>query len=132
MYINEALQKFAKIRLPEWPIGHFIVPHYSNRLIVDEEGNHYILSELEILNPNWMVCDEKKFKEINIKFVFDDWRSKGKSIYNTDKGIKLSNGSFHSGTVFEGKISIPIDEVDEFIKNVKLDYTPVFYIFKVE
>jgi len=39
--------------------------------------------------------------------VFDDWRVAGKSVYDTDLGVKLSNGDLHSGTTWTVEINLP-------------------------
>ena len=65
---------------------------------------------------------------MKIKLVFDDWRKKGKSIYNTSEGIALSNHGFHSGSTFDGEINLGNWEEKELRKAIEEGYQPVFWV----
>lgn len=69
-------------------------------------------------------------KPRSIELVFDDWRKKGfgHSVYDTEKGIELSSGSFHSGTTFTGTISLDDEEYEQFAQALGDGYRPVFMI----
>jgi hypothetical protein len=62
---------------------------------------------------------------LKIRLVFYDWNNK--SVYNTEKGVELSAGDFHSGSTFEATIECPYDEED-LKQALKEGYNPVFYI----
>lgn len=71
---------------------------------------------------------EEKMR-IKVKLVFDDWQKKGKSVYNTEKGMQLSEGLFHSGTTFEGSMELPsLLDAQELEKAIKEGYQPVFWV----
>jgi hypothetical protein len=64
-----------------------------------------------------------------LNFVFDDWRNdKGESVYSTEKGVELSLGSFHSGTVFVGDIYLQHDNEQDLRQALAEGYHPVFTI----
>ena len=56
---------------------------------------------------------------MEIKLVFNDWQRNLKSIYNTEEGVKLSSGDFHSGTTF--KATIALDEEHEQVLREALE-----------
>ena len=65
---------------------------------------------------------------MKIKLIFTDWLSNGKSIYNTEKGVDLSMGQFHSGTTFDAEIDLDQDDVDDLEECIRSGYTPVFEV----
>lgn len=66
---------------------------------------------------------------MKIQLVFQDWLNKNhESIYNTEKGIELSSGDFHSGAVFEATINC--DDELELQNALNKGYRPVFYVVK--
>ena len=65
---------------------------------------------------------------MKIKLVFNDWQKDGESIYNTEKGIDLSMGDFHSGSVFNGEIVVNAAQKLELEKAMKAGYQPVFWM----
>lgn len=66
---------------------------------------------------------------MRVKLVFKDWlNDKGESIYNTDEGIDLSIGEFHSGTTFDGAIYLLRLEEEELTKAIQNGYHPVFEV----
>lgn len=66
---------------------------------------------------------------MKIKLIFDDWRDRNnKSIYNTEKGVELSIGPFHSGTTFDGEIVLPQENVEELRIAIQEGYKPVFIL----
>ena len=69
-------------------------------------------------------------KTIKISLVFDDWTKEGKPIYNTEEGVDLSLGIFHSGSTFEGTISLNEDDAEELIEAMEKGYQPQFWITK--
>lgn len=66
---------------------------------------------------------------MKIKLVFSDWQLRGKSVYNTEKGIQLSLGQFHSGTTFNGEIILDEDDEEELKQALKDGYEPVFCVY---
>ena len=44
--------------------------------------------------------------KLKCKFIFYDWIKDGKSVYQTEKGITLSDGDLHSGSTFNGVIAL--------------------------
>jgi len=67
---------------------------------------------------------------MKIKLVFDDWRRGMKSIYQTEEGIEMSMGNFHSGTTFNAEIILDSEEEKDLRESLKSGATPVFYISK--
>ncbi len=65
---------------------------------------------------------------MKIKLVFEDWQRIGKSVYNTEKGIDLSSGQFHSGTTFDGEIKLDECDEQEIRASMKDGYNPVFWV----
>ena len=61
---------------------------------------------------------------------FADWQNNGKSIYNTEEGIALSLGDFHSGSVFEAEIKLDDYQAAELANAIQDGYQPVFTVFK--
>ena len=59
------------------------------------------------------LIDAHLSKCCGVKLMFVDWIDiKGKSIYNTEEGIRLSMGDLHSGSTFTLD-SLPIEEIKE-------------------
>ena len=50
------------------------------------------------------------------------------SVYNTDEGIELSMGQFHSGSTFDGEIKLSKVDEYELERAIKQGYGPVFSI----
>ena len=67
---------------------------------------------------------------MKIKLAFHDWIKDGKSVYNSEQGIQLSMGDFHSGTVFDGEINLSSDNEEEILRSIQSNVYPVFYMFK--
>jgi len=65
---------------------------------------------------------------MKIKLVFEDWKKNGKSIYNTEDGIELSIGDFHSGTTFNGEINLSPDNEEELKQAIKNKNFPYFML----
>lgn len=67
---------------------------------------------------------------MKVMFVFDDWRNReGKSIYQTEEGIKLSAGDFHSGTIFNGEIWLDEEQMEDLLNAIKVHKArPIFEI----
>jgi len=65
---------------------------------------------------------------MRIKLIFSDWQKNGKSVYNTEDGIALSCGDFHSGSTFDGKIVVDTEQERELDKALKTGYRPVFWV----
>jgi|2_EtaG_2_1085320.scaffolds.fasta_scaffold96731_1 hypothetical protein len=64
-----------------------------------------------------------------VNFVFSDWRNnKEESVYSTEKGVKLSLGSFHSGTAFVGDMYLSHDDQQDLRQALAEGYHPVFAI----
>jgi hypothetical protein len=66
----------------------------------------------------------------NIFLIFDDWREMGKSIYQTEKGVELSMGDFHSGTMFAGKIALGDEAAKEWTEALRAGFQPVFCVMQ--
>ena len=68
---------------------------------------------------------------MQIALVFDDWRDRNhRSIYATEKGIELSMGDFHSGTLFLADVKLDEDSARELESALSGGYVPVFYVAK--
>jgi len=65
---------------------------------------------------------------MKIRLVFDDWKKDYKSVYNTEKGVDLSMGPFHSGTTFEAEIDLHESEEKELKKAMEEGFVPHFYV----
>lgn len=65
---------------------------------------------------------------MKIRLVFDDWRMHGTSVYNSETGIELSMGDFHSGTTFDGTIELDDSDEEELNRAIKAGYQPAFYL----
>jgi len=65
---------------------------------------------------------------MKIKLVFSNWMMCGKSIYQTEDGVQLTTGDFHSGSTFKADIDVLNEENEEEIKAaMQSGYEPVFY-----
>lgn len=74
-------------------------------------------------------CAQRKPRKRQINLIFDDWRdSENRSIYDSERGIELSLGSFHAGSTFRGYIELDDDEADGLRAALKAGFTPVFYV----
>ncbi len=68
---------------------------------------------------------------MKIKLAFETWQDKvGFDIYNTERGIELSSGDFHSGTVFEAEIKIDSATESELREALASGARPVFVVYK--
>ncbi len=67
---------------------------------------------------------------MRVKLIFDDWRDRntGKSIYQTEKGIYLSAGVFHSGTTFNANMVLDNYHARELTEALRCGYVPVFIV----
>ncbi len=66
---------------------------------------------------------------MKIKLIFADWQNSNfHSIYNTDKGIDLSFGDFHSGSTFDAVITLNQEQQDELESALEKGFIPLFYI----
>jgi len=69
---------------------------------------------------------------MKVKVVFNDWQEvtpEGfKSIYNTQKGVELSLGSLHSGSMWTGEINFDADTEQELKNKGK----SIIALFQVE
>lgn len=67
-----------------------------------------------------------------IRLVFADWKDvAGDSVYQTEAGVQLSMGSFHSGSVFPAEIRLSPDDAVDLRKALARGYKPVFYAIAV-
>ena len=62
------------------------------------------------------------------KFVFEDLKKDGKSVYNTEIGWEYTLGSFHSGTTFNCEIQLDQDEEKDIKEMIEKGITPHFYL----
>ena len=67
---------------------------------------------------------------ILVEFYFDDWKKKGVSVYQTEKGVELSMNDFHSGTVFQGILMLDEEHGQALVEALKEGYTPTFTVFE--
>lgn len=67
---------------------------------------------------------------MKVSLVFSDWQKVGKSIYNTDEGVNLSCGQFHSGTTFPAEIELDEEDAEELKVAMQNGYTPVWATFE--
>jgi len=66
---------------------------------------------------------------MQVLLVFADWRDKShQSVYQTEKGIDLSMGDFHSGTTFKAEIVLDADAENDLRDALRDDFIPVFYV----
>ncbi len=65
---------------------------------------------------------------MKIKLVFLDWQENGKSIYSCKKGFHLSTGNFHSGSTFEGTITLDREDERELRGAMQSRFHPCFWI----
>lgn len=72
----------------------------------------------------------RKTVKLKVEFVLHDWLGQKGSIYQTEKGVELSMGSFHSGSTFQGTITIPADEVESMVRAIREGNRPVFWMTK--
>lgn len=64
-----------------------------------------------------------------IKAVHKYWADKdGKSLEGTEKGVELSMGDFHAGTVFNGELYLDSDNEADLKQALRDGYHPVFTI----
>ena len=68
---------------------------------------------------------------MKVKLVFHDWIDKDqKSVYSTEKGVELTTGPFHHGTVFYADIDLVLEDQMDLYEAIKQGYTPVFYVVR--
>ena len=67
---------------------------------------------------------------MKIKLIFHDWIRDGESIYNTEEGVYLSFGDFHSGTTFNGTIELNTEQRAELLNAIQSGAHPVFMVVK--
>lgn len=67
---------------------------------------------------------------MKVKMIFYDWRDRetGKTVYQTQRGISLSSGVFHSGTTFDAEIKLDGDDTQELSDLLKLGNDPLFIV----
>lgn len=64
-----------------------------------------------------------------IKLVFTDWKNSNfDNIYNTEKGIELSSGDFHSGSTFDAIITLEKEQHEELELALEKGFIPFFYV----
>lgn len=64
-----------------------------------------------------------------IKVAHKYWVDKdGKSLEGTEKGVELSMGDFHAGTVFNGELYLDSDNEMDLKQALRDGYHPVFEI----
>ena len=67
-------------------------------------------------------------KSMKIELIFEDWQRDCRSIYNTQEGMILSNGTFHSGSTFNGTIELHIEDEEELRNAIDNGFDPIFRI----
>lgn len=70
---------------------------------------------------------------MKISLIFYDWIEKetGESVYCTERGVELSLGDLHSGTMFSAEIELE-NYQGEFEKGVKSGLVPLFILERKE
>jgi hypothetical protein len=66
--------------------------------------------------------------DMKVKLVFNDWKFGGKSVYNTEEGVELAMGDFHSGTTLTGEIDLDREQEQEMRTAILAGYQPCFWI----
>jgi len=66
--------------------------------------------------------------ECSIKLTFDDLRRAGGSICRTEEGVRLTTGSLHSGSTFQGTIILDEDSFIDLERMFIAGLQPVFWI----
>ena len=67
-----------------------------------------------------------RFDLVRARLVFLDWQKQGQSVYNSEVGIGLSLGCFHSGTTFQATLILDADDAAELRRAIGSGYQPVF------
>ena len=68
---------------------------------------------------------------MKVRLVFNDWRyNDGRSVYNSEEGLTLSSGDFHSGTTFNASLELDEEQAAELKTALEDGYTPVFELVK--
>jgi hypothetical protein len=69
--------------------------------------------------------------QLTVSFAFYDWLREAVSVYNnTEAGLQLSQGDFHSGTSFRGTLALDDDQVLELRQAMQGGYAPAFYVYE--
>ena len=71
-------------------------------------------------------------KQVEVRLAFHDWYREGESIYNTNDGLELSLGDYHSGTIFHGSLMLDEENLEELREALKRDALPVFAVFEAK
>lgn len=89
----------------------------------------------EAILPEMLRCGEDadlsrviRVRSMEIHLIFDDWLKDGKSVYNTEEGVDLTMGPFHSGSTFKGTISLPEEHAQELKAAIDKGCNPVFWL----
>lgn len=68
---------------------------------------------------------------MKIKLVFDHWQRHSPdgfvNCHETEEGIELEKGDFHSGSTFDGEIVVAEDEAEELASAMGKGFHPLFY-----
>mgnify|MGYP001580239085 CR=1 FL=1 len=65
---------------------------------------------------------------MKVRLVFEDWQRKGRSIYATEEGLRLSMGDFHSGSTFDATIEVDEEQAAELHRALSTGACPVFWV----
>ncbi len=66
---------------------------------------------------------------MNIRLVFSDWKgSDFKSVYNTEEGVELTVGDFHSGSTFDAVIELDKEQSAELKSALQKGFIPFCYV----
>ena len=69
---------------------------------------------------------------MKIRLVFEDWqqwdaeKKRTASVYGTQRGLELSRGDLHSGSIFDGTIEVDADDAELLIAALQENIRPVF------
>lgn len=67
---------------------------------------------------------------VRAKLIFHDWLRDGRSVYQSEEGVRLSSGQFHSGSTFDGEIVLEAEYAEELLEDFERGYRPAFWLMK--
>ena len=79
-----------------------------------------------------MMLERQVARSTRIDLVFDDWRKDGQTVYDTEEGMELSLGDFHTGTTFSGGIELDAVSERELRGALEAGCEPLFVVSSVQ
>ncbi len=102
---------------------------FRNLCSVDGVGT-YAVAEETLEDGTKKLRIKRVGQEVAVTFAFDSWvNSKGGEMDGSLDGDYLSEGPFHSGTVFKGTLWLLDEENRELLGNMKDGFHPRFVVF---